>query len=245
MRRWHLVLAIGLISLSLLTYFIDYLVFHDLGHIAIYFVGDLAFVFLEVLLVYLIIDGMLVRKERQAKLDKLDSLIAIFFSETGMGLLELLLRMDKQGICREPELITDAEWKDRDFSNAITRCEGLALDLRPNPEDLKAMHLFLLEQRSGLARVMENSVLVEHDRFTDLLRAILHLSEELVYRERLEGISDTDLAHLAEDCQEIYRLLLIEWFEHLRHLKENYPHLYALAVRVNPLAPPPGPAIIG
>lgn len=239
MRRWHLILAIGLISLSLVTYFLDFLIFHDLGHIAIYFVGDLAFVFLEVLLVYLIIDGLLVRKEKETKLAKLDSLIAIFFSETGMGLLELLIRMDKRGICREPELVTDADWKDRDFSNAITRCEALDLDLRPDLEDLKAMHVFLHEKRSGLARVMENSVLVEHDRFTDLLMAILHLSEELAYRERLEGIPDTDLAHLAKDCQEIYRLLLIEWFEHLRHLKVNYPHLYSLAVRVNPLVPEP------
>lgn len=239
MRRWQLFLAAGLISLSLLTYLLDFLIFHDLGHIAIYFIGDLAFVFLEVLLVYLIIDGLLDSKERNARLAKLDSLIAIFFSETGTNLLELLLRMDKMGICREPDLITDAEWKDRDFSTAITKCEAMHLDLRPNTEDLKAMHMFLLEQRTGLARVMENAVLVEHERFTDLLRAILHLSEELVYRERLDDLSDTDLTHLAGDCQEIYRLLLIEWFEHLRHLKENYPHLYALAVRVNPLASSP------
>ncbi len=241
MRRWQLILAVGLVVLSLFTYYLDFLIFHDLGHIAIYFVGDLAFVFLEVLLVYLIIDGMLVRKEREAKLSKLDSLIAIFFSETGMGLLELLFRMDKLGICKEPELITDAEWKDRDFSDAISRCEALQLDLRPGPEDLRAMDAFLKDKRSELARVMENSVLMEHDRFTDLLRAILHLSEELVYRERLNDIPDADLAHLAEDCQQIYRLLLMEWFEHLRQLKENYPHLYLLAVRVNPLSPQPHP----
>jgi hypothetical protein len=46
MRRWHIFLALGLVSLSLLTYFIDYVLFPDINRIAIYFIGDLAFVFL-------------------------------------------------------------------------------------------------------------------------------------------------------------------------------------------------------
>jgi hypothetical protein len=243
MRRWHLFLAVGLVSLSLLTYLVDYLLFHDAQHIAIYFIGDLAFVFLEVLLVYLIIEGLLDRKERENRLAKLDTLIAIFFSEAGMGLLGLLFPMDKEGICKEPELVTHVDWKDSDFSEAISRCGALQLDLRPDVEDLLAIHGFLLEKRSELVRVMENSVLMEHDRFTDLLQAILHLSEELGYRDLHKALPPSDLDHLAEDCRRIYRLLLVEWFEHLRHLKENYPHLYSLAVRVNPLSSRPDAVI--
>jgi hypothetical protein len=243
MRRWHILLALGLVSLSLLTYLIDYLIFHDVGHIAIYFIGDLAFVFLEVLLVYLIIDNLLDRKEREARLSKLDILIAIFFSESGRDMLGLLFRMDKEGICREPGLVTSAEWKDRDFSEAISKCHGMELDLKPDTGDILAINAFLMEKRPGFVRMMENSVLMEHDRFTDLLQAILHLSEELEYRDLGEPLPPSDLAHLAKDCQRIYRLLLVEWFEHLQHLKDNYPHLYSLAVRVNPISPMPSAVI--
>jgi hypothetical protein len=243
MRHWHLILAIGLVSLSLLTYLLDFLIFHDAHHIGIYFIGDLAFVFLEVLLVYLIIEGLLDRKERENRLAKLDTLIAIFFSEAGMGLLGLLFAMDKEGICREPELVTNVEWKEPDFAEAIRRCGALQLNLKPDVEDLLTIKDFLLEKRSELVRVMENSVLMEHDRFTDLLQAILHLSEELGYRDLNMALPSSDLDHLAEDCKRIYRLLLVEWFEHLRHLKMNYPHLYSLAVRINPLSPRPNAVI--
>lgn len=240
---WSLPLVIGLALLSLLTYIVHYLIFQDLYHIGIYFVGDVAFLFVEALLVYLVIDELLERKERQARLSKLESLIAIFFSEAGMELLAHLFRMDKKGICLEPDMVTREEWKEENFSEAIQRCDTMDLELEPDQKDLRALQSFLMSKRPGLVRLMENPVLMEHELFTDLLQAILHLNEELEYRDRVKRPTTEELEHLSSDCQRIYRLLLMEWYEHLHHLKDNYPYLYSLAVRVNPLAPHPDAAL--
>ena len=56
MRRninWLVFLGVSLLAASVAVYYIHYLIFDDAHHIFIYMVGDLAFVFIEVLLVKL------------------------------------------------------------------------------------------------------------------------------------------------------------------------------------------------
>ena len=75
MRRrfsWQLVLGITLIALSALVYLIHYLIFRDAHHIFIYMIGDVAFVFVEVLMVTLIIQEALSRREKRAIMEKLN-----------------------------------------------------------------------------------------------------------------------------------------------------------------------------
>ena len=73
-RRFSFViyLAIAFVALSAIAYFIHYLILRDIHHIFIYIVGDLAFLPLQVLLVVVIIERLLARRERQAKLEKLN-----------------------------------------------------------------------------------------------------------------------------------------------------------------------------
>ena len=86
-RRFSFVfyLAIAFLVVSAIAYFIHYLIFRDVHHIFIYMIGDLAFVPLEVLLVVLIIERVLVRREKQAKLQKLNMVVGAFFTEVGVG----------------------------------------------------------------------------------------------------------------------------------------------------------------
>ena len=65
-------LGIILLLLSILVYFLHYLIFRDSHHIFIYLVGDIAFVFVEVLLVTLIIHHLLEQMARKARLKKLN-----------------------------------------------------------------------------------------------------------------------------------------------------------------------------
>lgn len=82
-HRWQVALALGLVGLSALLYGVHFLIFHDWHHIAIYFVGDVAFVPVEVLLVTLIIHRLLERHEKSARLRKMRMAIGTFFSEIG------------------------------------------------------------------------------------------------------------------------------------------------------------------
>jgi hypothetical protein len=85
---WQLVLGLVLIALSIVVYSIHYLFFRDVHHIFIYLVGDIAFVFIEVLLVTLVIHQLLAQREKRAKLEKMNMVIGTFYSEVGTVLLQ-------------------------------------------------------------------------------------------------------------------------------------------------------------
>ena len=87
-----ILIALLFLSLSFAGYFIHYLIFRDLHHIFLYLIGDLAFLPLEVLLVVVIIERILNRREQTAKMKKLNMVIGAFFSEVGNDLLSSLLQ---------------------------------------------------------------------------------------------------------------------------------------------------------
>ena len=84
-------------------------------------------------------------------------------------------------------------------------------------------------------RLLENPNLLEHETFTELLWAVFHLTEELEYRADLDKLPHTDMVHISGDIKRVYVLLLNRWIDYVMHLKDQYPYLYSLAVRTNPL----------
>ena len=83
--------------------------------------------------------------------------------------------------------------------------------------------------------LLANPNLLEHDTFTDLLWAVFHLSEELSSRPILEGLPEKDYDHLTGDMKRAYAQLLSEWLFYMKHLKKDYPYLFSLAIRMNPM----------
>ena len=67
MKRFKNELLLGLLFLilSVLWYTLHYVIFRDAHHIFIYMVGDVAFVFIEVFLVTLIIHQVLSEREKR------------------------------------------------------------------------------------------------------------------------------------------------------------------------------------
>jgi hypothetical protein len=100
--------------------------------------------------------------------------------------------------------------------------------------DLASLKDFLLDRRDFMVRLLENPILLDHESFTDLLRAVFHLTEELAYREDPMQIPNTDRAHIAGDMKRAYHLLVHQWLEYMEYLKINYPYLFSLAMRTNP-----------
>ena len=76
----QMVLALILIALSLTFYFIHYLVFKDMHHIFLYLIGDIAFLFLDVLIVMLVLERLLAFRDKQSILRKLNMVVGAFFS---------------------------------------------------------------------------------------------------------------------------------------------------------------------
>ncbi len=231
---WQIILGISLILLSALVYFIHYIIFRDPHHILIYLVGDIAFVFIEVLLVTLIIHQILSKREKRARLEKLNMVIGAFFSEVGTKLLTYFSDFDPKLDKIRKELIVANGWSEQEFSRVSKRLENYEYEVGIKKVNLEDLRGFLVGKGNFLLRLLENPNLLEHESFTELLRAVFHLTEELAHRKDLRELPDTDYEHLAGDIKRAYTLLVQQWLDYMRHLKDNYPYLFSLAMRTNP-----------
>jgi hypothetical protein len=244
-RRFSFViyLAIALVALSAIAYFIDYLIFRDIHHIFIYLVGDLAFLPLEVLLVVVIIERLLTRRETQAKLEKLNMVVGAFFSELGNHLLQDLLKHFDNRLDISRHLNITESWTKKDFQKAVDFAHHLRVEVDCRNIDLGGLKAFLAQKREFLLTLLENPSLLEHDRFTDLLWAVTHLDEELEARPSLTGLPGKDLEHIAGDIQRLYDHLASEWLDYVQHLKSKYPFLFSLVLRTHPFQEHQSPII--
>jgi hypothetical protein len=242
-KRFSLVvyLALAFLALSGLVYFVHYLVFRDIHHIFIYLVGDLAFLPLEVLLVVLIIERVLARREKQAKLQKLNMVVGAFFTEVGNHLLSSMLPYFGNRAEIAERLGVSADWNHKDFKRAADYAYNLNVELDTRDVDLEGLRNLLSQKRSFILTLLENPNLLEHDRFTDLLWAVTHLDEELEARPSLKKLPANDLEHLAVDIQRMYDHLASEWLDYVEHLKANYPFLFSLILRTHPFQAKPSP----
>jgi hypothetical protein len=236
-------LAIAFVALSGIAYFIHYLIFRDVYHIFIYMIGDLAFLPLEVLLVVVIIERLLARREMQAKLEKLNMVVGAFFSELGNYLLQDLLKHFDNRLEISNHLNITGGWTKKDFKKAADFAYHLKVDVDCRNIDLGRLKAFLAEKRTFLLTLLENPNLLEHDRFTALLWAVTHLDEELEARTSLIGLPEKDLEHLAVDIQRMYDHLASEWLDYVQHLKAKYPFLFSLVLRTHPFQEQQSPVI--
>lgn len=230
-------LGLLLVFLSLVFYLIHYAIFRDAHHIFIYLVGDIAFVFIEVLLVTLIIHQVLSEREKRAMLKKLNMVIGAFFSEVGMPLLKQFWAFDAEAETFGRHLNIDNEWSPEHFDKMEDILRKREFKIDTHKGDLAQTRSLLIDKRAFLLRLLENPNLLEHEKFTELLWAVFHLAEELSHRETVRGLPETDYNHLAGDIKRAYGLLVREWLSYMEHLKASYPYLFSLAVRTNPFNP--------
>jgi hypothetical protein len=234
---WKTWLAISLVIISFVLFIIIWGIFQLRRDDEIFlFFEALAFLPIEVLLVTFIIDNLLKSKDKQTRLEKMNMVIETFFSEMGSELIRRFLRFDKSSKIGESLNIT-AEWTDAQYHSVKRSLGGLNFNISCDSADLISLRGFVTQKRQFLLTLLANPNLLEHESFTELLRATFHLIEELIGRKDLETISKADREHLAGDIRRAYLLLNSQWLDYMLHLKHNYPYLYSLAVRTNPFNP--------
>ncbi|UCC41066.1 MAG: hypothetical protein JSV96_06460 [Candidatus Aminicenantes bacterium] len=242
---WTMSISMLLICASAITYTVHFLIFRDTHHIFIYMVGDIGFLFLDVLLVILLIERLLARREKRAIMEKLNMVIGVFFSEIGFELLRKFSNFVMNAKVLEKQLEIKPEWKKKDFQKAMAAAQDFSYEIKFDKDSLSELREFLVSKRSFLLRLLENPNLLEHERFTDLLRAVFHLAEELAFRgDKLDDLPESDYNHLIGDLKRAYSQITVEWIAYTTHLKESYPFLYSLAARVNPMNPHASPVVI-
>ena len=235
--KWKIVWGVLLIFLSVIFYLIHFMVFRDPHHLFIFLVGDIAFVFIEVLLVTMILHELLNFRDKRDKLYKLNMVIGAFFSEVGTELLRLFSDFDHNADNVRDEFMACHTWSDQKFTEPSKECRYYNYNIDSQKGNLEALRTFLLDKRNFLLNLLQNPTLLEHDTFSDLLWTVFHLTEELVHREDVEDLADADYNHIAIDIERSYILLTAAWIAYMKHLKDDYPYLYSLAIRTNPFNP--------
>jgi hypothetical protein len=232
--RWKLIAGLGLVILSLAMFTAHYLIFEDAHHLFIFFIGDLAFIPIEILVVTLIIDQMLESREKQRRMEKLNMVIGTFFSTFGTPLLSQLVRVDSNTDHLKERLVINADWHYGMFKDVQACLKDHSCTVVIDCVDLEALRNFLVSHEDFLLRLVENPMVFEHETFTNLLLSINHLTEEIKARGDLSTLPPPDQAHLAIDIQRVYAELIPEWLKYMEYLKDHYPYLFSLAMRKNP-----------
>ena len=233
--RWYFSMSIGLIALSAVLYLIQIEIFHKVGDTFFYMLQDIAFVPVQVLLVTLFLNQLLTVRERRAKFKKLNMLIGTFYIEVGTELIKRLSKFSPDISLVQDRMLVMTRWTDKDFVSAQTAVRGTDLGIDSRKAELRELKVFLTAKRNFLLSLLANPNLLEHDVFTDLLWAVFHLLEELSVRESLNGLPKTDYDHLSGDIRRAFSQVLVQWLSYMKHLKEDYPYLFSLAVRMNPM----------
>ena len=179
-------------------------------------------------------EDLLNRRDRRARVQKSHMLAGLFFSEIGTDVLRLLDRFTTTAPAVPAELAGADAWSREDLE-AVARALAawdVAMDARQgNLEELRSL---LQPKTDLLVRLLENPVLLERGSFTELLRALFHLREELAHRADLLDLPPADYSHLSGDLERVHTHIVPEWIAYMRYQQAHYPYLYSLAVRTNP-----------
>lgn len=180
------------------------------------------------------IENFLSREEQRARRRKINMIVGLFFSEFGNDLLRMFISKDPCIADIRKELLVSATWIPSDFDRVETLLGDYHYCISAESVDLPGLKEVLLQKKEFLLSLLENPVIFEHDSFTETLQAFFHLTEELMHRKDPAHLPLTDVAHLVNDINRGYRLLVFEWIAYMEHLKEHYPYLFSLAMRSNP-----------
>lgn len=202
-----------------------------------FLIGDVAFLFLQVAIVTLVIDRLLRYREKQAMLQKLNMVIGAFFSQVGTELLGELATSDANLADLTATQIPNAKWGPAEYASARDALCLHEAKIDLSACDLNELKALLVREKPFLLGLLGNQALLEHESFTELLWAVTHLAEELDARPGFDELPAADRAHLAVDVKRAYTQLTAQWLAYVSHLQTSYPYLFALAVRTNPLDP--------
>jgi hypothetical protein len=240
LRRWQVEIAVTLIVAAIVVYAARWLLFPAASfhrEMLRYLVDDIAFLFIQVLLVSMLLDGLMQRRSRETMLTKLNMIVGAFFSECGTDVLGRIAKLDTDlGEVRE-DLLARMAWTPKDYGRAKQAFRDHKPVIELSAGDLVELRRRLDAEKPYLLGLLGNQALLEHETFTDLLWAVTHVAEELHVRGDFDALPPTDRAHLVGDVKRAYTLLGVQWIDYLRHLQTQYPFLFSLAVRTNPLDP--------
>jgi len=231
---WQIRIGLIFVGVSIVLYILHFILFQNLHFLSEYTLFYFAFLPIEVIFVTLVLDQLLKIRDIRERMEKLNMVIGVFFSEVGTVLLQELSASDPDIEKIRGDLIVGQKWTKEQFDESSKRIKDYPHHIDISKVDLEKLKDLLIARREFLVRLLENPSLLENESFTELLRAVFHLTEELEFRKDLKALPKSDLVHLRLDMERAYSRVIAEWLDYMRFMKGHYPYLYSLAMRTNP-----------
>lgn len=228
--RKTLLLGLLLVLVSILMFTIQNYLFHQEEEAMFLLFEDLAFLPVEVFIVTILFKRFLDLSELKKKIKKNNVVITTFYVEAGLVILQAM----KEFNLNLQEFLLAIEAKSQGGQRNASALEKFEVVMEADPLKLPTLYKIMKEKKSFMLSLLENSNLLEHDSFTDMLWAVFHVADELEMRD-LEALEQEEIAHLSLDLKRAYSALTAEWLEHLEYLNREYPFLYQTAMKKNPL----------
>lgn len=237
MKKYHLNIAIGLIAMTIVLHIGHYMIFRDFHHMMIFFVGDIAFVPFEVLLVTLVLDRGIEKREKEHMIEKLNIMVGLFFDEVGTNLLKDFASHDPNIREIDGAYTFVNSFLEPNFDQLYKKTADYENTITISDVNLKELMDFLSEKKDFMIQMLSNPSLLEHEEFTELIQALFHLGQELHFRNAQldqSKMQASDVKHLKGDIERVYGVLSLQWVKYMKHLNDSYPFLYYTALIHNP-----------
>lgn len=234
-RRNNILLIAVLIILSIAVYSIQMRIFHQAGTTEFYFLQDLAFVPVQIIVVTIILNKLLSIVETKQKAKKINVIISTFFVDAGISIQKSLAEFN--GNNQELERLIGTDGFDKKRSDSLKKqVRSFPYTIQVDPDKLDKLAQTLDTFRNHTLNMLGNENLFEHDSFTDMLWAVFHVGDELKTRGNFQHLEEADASHLANDILRAYTAMNVEWINYMNYLHQEYPFLFNLAVRKNPFS---------
>lgn len=233
MKKNHFILGAALIGLSIILHSIHYVMFHDMHHLLIFLVADIAFIPLEVFFVSLILERIIEKQEEKKVIKKMNMLVGLFYQQFGNKLLTLFVGVDKEIDGCDKSLLMNFSWDSGQYKELQKSIASHSHQVDLSEVDLKALLKLLTDNQGMITNLISSPTLLEKEVFSEVLMSTFHLMEELENRD-LDHLTKEDFEHLEVDCNRVYEHLSIEWAVYMEHLQDSYPYLFYTAIKTNP-----------
>lgn len=188
---------------------------------------------IQVAIVTFIINRFLNIIEQRKKTKKINVIISTFFTEVGTSIMMVMSEFNRNNIDIYNAIRTD-ELKKSNQNQIKKLVKAFKYDIYADPDKLNKLASLLADKKAFMLSLLENSNLLEHDSFTDMLWAVFHVGDELQSRGNLRDLSQNDIDHLSSDLLRAYSAIILEWVNYIFYLHDEYPFLYELAKKKNP-----------
>lgn len=200
--KHYLLISFILVLLSFMMFFLHYLVFGQLENTIYYSLMSLCFIPINTLAVTLVFDKLVERQAKRERLSKLNMLVGLFFSEIGFGLLKLIVAADSK--------IYSLNLDFSDLKTSDIKLRNYEHNLNFDNINYSELKKLILESKNIISSLISNESVLEHETFADLLMALMHLRDEIIFVKHKEYLTEEDRVHMEGDLIRVYKALTIQ-----------------------------------